>query len=483
MKDCKKDFSILGRTVTMRFSRKAYETFQKELIKDKKNEQFAFGLFSQAKTSDGTTLIVQDIFLPDEDDMHHQSGAGVIPSRNFQATVYLIAEQRKQGVLDIHTHPFQEIPQFSSIDHTESVKNAKYICKRFSYPVTHAMMVLNSSCTAYDAVIYDRSLDAYRQIDVLEILGRRIELKNKRELGNVPLESDSRYSRQMIVPGWDQAALARLKVAVIGLGGNGAQFMQTLVSIGVGTEGWIVGIDPDIVEETNLPRIPYAFPEDVGRSKVTIAAEYARRKNPNVKFYPYPCSVTEQAAIERTKAASVIICAPDNDGARKVCNEVSVKYMIPMIDLGCDIQIEDSKVQAGGQVRVILPGTNACLVCCGGYDPSTAAIELMEDEQAAEHIAHGYGSGPNATPTPSIANLNASIAQFGISALLALVHGEKFGNWDHAYYDQLTAQTMIANTKASESCPLCGKEGIIGTGDQKKKVNIVQPDKSFDLGR
>ena len=464
------NFSFLGKSITLRFSRRVYEALEKELAKDQTKELLLFGLFSQAKTADGSVLIVRDLFFPDKEDLIERTSSGVIPSHNFQATVYLIAEQRKEGILDVHNHPFHGTPGFSIIDQMESIKNAEYIRKRFRHPVTHAMIVFNRTASSYDAVVYDRSLEAYRRIDAIEISGRGIRIRSNKESRLDIAEKDARYSRQEMIPGWDQTTLSCLKVAVVGAGGNGAHFIQTLVSIGVGTEGWIAAIDPDIIEESNIPRIPYAFAEDVGRHKVVVAAEYAHRKNPKVNFYSYPCSVTEAVAIERIKGASVIICAPDNDGVRKACNELSVKCMIPMIDLGCDIEIDGKKVSAGGQVRVVLPGENACLVCCRGYDPSSAALELMDDDRKAQHAAQGYVIGHNTNPTPSVANLNALTSQFGISALLALVHGQEFGSWDYVHFDQLTGKTITANTKTSDSCPLCCREGVLGIGDKNNRV-------------
>jgi hypothetical protein len=93
--------------------------------------------------------------------------------------------------------------------------------------------------------------------------------------------------------------------------------------------------------------------------------------------------VVDEVCVQRIKSATVLFCAPDNDGVRKVCNELSVRYQIPLIELGCDIRDANGKLLAGGQVRVVLPGQNACLVCCGGFDPSQAALDLLDPQQAA----------------------------------------------------------------------------------------------------
>ena len=465
--------STLGKTIRARFNCPAFKCLREHLAQDRHAEQFAFGLFSQAKTADGATLIVRDLFLPDEGDLSEQSGGGVAPTKEFQSIVYLLAEQRGLGIMDIHTHPHQGAPRFSGIDQARSAANARYICERFAAPATHAMIVFGSDITAHDAVVFDRSLEGYRMIDAIDVLGRGTQLRLSGERG-ADVTCDSRYSRQAMIPGWDQLAVARQRIVIAGAGGNGAQIMQTLVSIGAGTEGWIAVADPDSIEESNLPRIPYAYPEHIGSPKVTVAAQYAGHKNSAVRFYPYPCSITEEVVADRVKAATVLIGAGDNDGLRKVCNELAVRHQIPYIDLGCDIQVDEHRIAAGGQARLILPGVNACLVCCNGYDPSQAAIDLMDDERAAVHAARGYVRGGKQT-TPSVANLNAHTAQLGVAVFLALVQGGLFGEWDYAHFDQLSGETIVARTKRREDCPLCGKYGVLAMGDQNEARVASEP--------
>lgn len=456
-------YSSFGKTVRLRFGRPLFEKLLEHLAADRTNEQLAFALFSQSKTSDGTLLIVRDLFLPDRDDLAEQGPGCVAPTKPFQDTVYLIAHQRGLGILDIHTHPHQEVPRFSGIDQRESARNGRSVAKSLAPPATHAMVVFGGSLNGHDAVIFDRVLEQYRTINEIEVLGRGFEHRQTGKAEQVR-ELDPRYHRQTLIPGWNQQAMAQQRIVIVGAGGNGARLFETLVSIGAGSEGWIAIVDPDVIEPSNLPRIPYAFPEHAGIPKVTVAAQHAGRKCPTTPCYPFPCGVTEPCVMDRLRTATVIFGAADNDGVRKFCNEVAVRHMTPYIDLGCDIQREDGRVEAGGQVRVVLPGVNACLVCCGGYDPAEAAIDLLDDQRVAVRAARGYA--PGGTGTPSIATLNSMTAQFAIHGLLGLLESNLFGKADYFWFDLLSGETTTARSNRREDCPLCGGEGVLGMGEE-----------------
>lgn len=299
----------------------------------------------------------------------------------------------------------------------------------------------------------------------MEYLGRPSETLLIDEARRSPeFITDELYDRQMKIPGWNQAELARQRIGIIGLGGNGAQVFQTLIGMGAGRDGWLSLVDDDIVEPSNLPRIPYATAEHQGMMKVTVATQWAGRKAPSTPVVPFPCSVTEAAAQDRLAASTVLIGGVDNDGGRLILNELAVRYGIPLVDLGCDIQVEEDRVSAGGQVRVVLPGQNACLVCCHGFDPSAAANDLADDAEKALRVRQGYIQGASADATPSVANLNAVIAQIGIAQFLALVNGGQFADWDFAHLDQLNLATTVAHTTRRDDCPCCGRAGFLGRG-------------------
>src|SRR6056300_1632952 len=83
----------------------------------------------------------------------------------------------------------------------------------------------------------------------------------------------ARFSRQILVPGFDlegQQELARARVALVGCGGLGNLVALYLAAAGV---GFIRLIDNDVVDVSNLPR-QIAFTEaNIGKIKAYALAD------------------------------------------------------------------------------------------------------------------------------------------------------------------------------------------------------------------
>ncbi|PKL09891.1 MAG: tRNA threonylcarbamoyladenosine dehydratase [Spirochaetae bacterium HGW-Spirochaetae-7] len=75
--------------------------------------------------------------------------------------------------------------------------------------------------------------------------------------------------------------LAASRVCVFGLGGVGATAAMDLVRAGVGS---LVVVDFDTVNESNLNRLYFGYRDGIGKSKVDVFTEYARRVNPRIRI-------------------------------------------------------------------------------------------------------------------------------------------------------------------------------------------------------
>lgn len=91
-------------------------------------------------------------------------------------------------------------------------------------------------------------------------------------------------------------ALARARACVFGLGGVGAAAAMDLVRAGVGE---LVVVDFDEVAESNLNRLYFGYTDEVGRPKIEVFSDYARRVNPGVQLEAVGALVRGAEAADR----------------------------------------------------------------------------------------------------------------------------------------------------------------------------------------
>lgn len=97
------------------------------------------------------------------------------------------------------------------------------------------------------------------------------------------------------VPGWfqrnmgtagvaGQIQLLKSRVLVLGLGGLGGHVTEQLARMGVGE---IIGVDPDVFDESNLNRQILSRRENLGVPKARVAKERVHQINPALTFRGY----------------------------------------------------------------------------------------------------------------------------------------------------------------------------------------------------
>lgn len=144
-------------------------------------------------------------------------------------------------------------------------------------------------------------------------------------------EEPERYARQLALPGFGVAGQSRLgsaRVLVIGAGGLGSAVLPLLASAGVGTIGVI---DDDRVELSNLHRQPIHGTRDVGRSKVSSAAETLAQLNPGVAVLPIDARLTSSTALELFAQYDLVVDGSDNFPTRYLANDAAALVGIPLV--------------------------------------------------------------------------------------------------------------------------------------------------------
>ena len=143
----------------------------------------------------------------------------------------------------------------------------------------------------------------------------------------------------------DFSFLNSKKILVVGAGGTGTYTALTLALLGVGT---IHIYDGDVVEDHNRNRQIF-FYEKVGKPKASSLAERLCEINPNITIKGYDEFVTEDHK-DMLRDYDVIFSCVDKWWPRKLLNEISLRYGIPLFD--CGVTLTD------GRLNYFIPGKN-----------------------------------------------------------------------------------------------------------------------------
>ncbi len=171
------------------------------------------------------------------------------------------------------------------------------------------------------------------------------------------LNSEDRYSRQVLFRGIGAEGQRRLhdaRVAIVGCGATGSSVAQLLARSGVGT---IRIIDRDYVEPSNLQRQALFDENDAAESlpKAIAAAKKIAAFNSEIVVEPQVADLAPGNIGQLLEGMQLILDGTDNFETRYLVNDYAVENSVPWI-----------YAAAVGSYAVtlnVLPGQTACLAC------------------------------------------------------------------------------------------------------------------------
>jgi molybdopterin/thiamine biosynthesis adenylyltransferase len=377
--------------------------------------------------------------------------------------------------LAIHNHGGSESVAFSGDDARSHERGYPALLDISGQPV--GALVFAHNAVAGDIWTPDRQR---RGISEAVVVGRNLEWLYPSPPPRPP-EADRTFDRQVRWFGdRGQYLLGRMKVGVVGAGGVGLPLTTMLARLGI---GHLVVIDPDRVDNTNLPRMPEARRLDammplrfhprldplanrLGTRKVRLARRSVRRGNRKTRFTGLTTYVNEPAAAAELIDCDFIFLAADSHLGRMLVNAVAYQYLIPTIQLGCRIDLDRNTGEVGdirANSRLILP-TTGCLRCNQLLSPS----RLQDDARdPRERRRNRY---VDEIPVPSVITLNTALAAQAANDFLLMTGGLIT---DDAPLDYLRSRPRRRRTEPvgvipnDASCPDCGAKSSSrrGRGD------------------
>jgi molybdopterin/thiamine biosynthesis adenylyltransferase len=141
------------------------------------------------------------------------------------------------------------------------------------------------------------------------------------------------HSRHNLLPGFDQSALTRLRLTLIGAGAAGSEAGRVLIRKGV---GHVTCFDPDeAVELSNLPRQFY-YPDQLYQAKALALTEnLARESTAEATIEGHVVRFEDAVALGQNLSCDVAVIAVDSDPTRAFCSRFFRERSVPCIFTAC----------------------------------------------------------------------------------------------------------------------------------------------------
>lgn len=171
-------------------------------------------------------------------------------------------------------------------------------------------------------------------------------------------EELTRYSRQLMLPGFGKIGQSRLRsshVVILGVGGLGCPAATNLAAAGVGQ---LTLVDGDRVDLTNLHRQHLYTTSDVGVLKVEAAKSHLLARNPRVSIQTLDKRLGPSWSREwrgLVSAADLVIDGSDNFDTRYLVNRSCVETKTPLC--------YGSVYRYSGEVSTFLNQGGPCYAC------------------------------------------------------------------------------------------------------------------------
>jgi molybdopterin/thiamine biosynthesis adenylyltransferase/proteasome lid subunit RPN8/RPN11 len=268
-----------------------------------------------------------------------------------------------------------------------------------------------------------------------------------------------------------------LRIGVVGCGGTGSPVAMLLARLGV---GYILLIDDDLVETTNLNRVHGSRRSDAvaGRLKIDVIEREIVAAELGVEVKTRKGWANAADMRDALKSCDFIFGCTDDHAGRIMLNRLAYFYGIPVIDVGLRMM----PISAGpghdinGRITTLSPG-RPCLLCSGVVNARRASEEALERSDPAEfrkrkQEAYVVGAGD---PAPAVVTFTTEMACVAVNEMIAALtgfHGEE-GMVPNRLRRFHARDDRFLATKQSEACRVCTSVEFWGRADVDPFLDMI----------
>lgn len=407
-------YEMVIKTWTVVFPERLYISLVKFLFSNAPSENGCFLLTNSYKTKNGSVLLVTKTIEPTNDSWNYTSVDALGPSSSYINQCAVTADSVDSGLVFVHTHPNAYHPsRFSPIDQKTNRRMFANVSQILpGRPIGSLVFSRGGICGA----VFDGN--SIQGVSRIKVVGNSLA-----EFAGVgydkcrPYAVSKEFDRQVRMLGKQgQSRLQNIRVTIVGAGGTGSPVAVQLAKMGV-TDLQL--IDMDVVDITNIPRVYGAKHADIGLPKVEVVKKHIETFS-KTNVHAVQADVTDESVLTDIIESDVIFACSDNLTSRSVLNEISSRYCIPLIDVGCRISLDENNSisQAIAKVQIVTPDS-ACLWCTGTLDGKIILQESLSDEEKEQLAREGYYDGVE--KQPSVISLTTMAASLAVNKMLNLI--------------------------------------------------------------
>ena len=416
----------------------------------KLQEDLCFALWRPSTGRARHGALIDEIILPKRGECELHGNASFAPG--YISRAIKIAREKKAGIAFMHSHPYPGW-QGMSVPDIEAERDV------LAYP---------AGATGLPLVGMTIGTDGYWSARFWEKDGKQMRRHWCEKVRVIGAKSYTVYYNDEIAPPpprkeilrrtfdtWGRKAqenISRLRIGIVGLGSVGCIVAEAVARIGVGR---VTLIDPDKVEEHNLDRLLYSATEDIGKAKVNLAAQAMRRNSTaqKIEIGVYPISIRDESAYRAALDCDILFSCVDRPLARDVLNYIANAHLIPVIDGGVAVEVDNKgeRLQSAHWRAHIVTPCHRCLRCNEQYNSSMVAVELDGSLDNPSYVE-------NLPPDKRDGNQNVFPFALGIAGMeinLMLRYLLSLDWWPlvrQQEYQFLTGGTRIINEECYPNC-------------------------------
>jgi hypothetical protein len=427
-------------------------------------EGAAYLVCGESRTDEEVRLLVRSVVpVGDVDYLVREPNRLSIPSHSY-AAIAKQAREARASIVFAHSHP-GGAGVHSPQDDEEEPCLMTFFSSR-SPSGTHGSLVLGDTPEA-SGRIWTGS--GWAPVDRIRILGSRFRILERLATDEPPREF---FDRQVRAFGPDlQWLLGRLHVGVVGVGGTGSAVAEQLVRLGVGE---LSLFDPDTLDATNVSRVYGSRVADAGANKALVAERHLEALGLQTRLRTYPRSIMEAQVARELRRCDVVFGCTDKEAPRGVLVALSLRYLIPVFDLGVKIDAPDRTIRSiDGRITIFTAG-EACLFCRGRISAETIGLESLPDPEREARAREGYAPDLP-TPDPAVITFTTAVAASAVTHFLNRLTGAIRPDLMSEYLPLFhTANDKVIRTTrgCSEDC-ICGRREKWGSGDSEPFLGLV----------